>query len=182
MLTKEEYIDIIDFLDFFYSDNLIATAELRKRKSKEFQKEDVVNFKSKLDKLQQLIEEHFYIPPIITAFKIYSDSTFQSFTKKELIEYIHTIYHNWENTCIVNERVIKMNYKLQSEIDELKSNKPLKFEELKAGMWVWDNKIKQYYQISCVFEDNREMATYGLMNGFVLFEENRFYRKQVLDE
>ena len=59
MLTKEEYIDIIDFLDFFYGDNLIATAELRKEKSKELQKEDVVNFKSKLDKLQQLIEEHF---------------------------------------------------------------------------------------------------------------------------
>lgn len=59
MLTKEEYIDIIDFLDFFYSDNLIATAELRKEKSKELQKEDVMNFKSKLDKLKQLIEEHF---------------------------------------------------------------------------------------------------------------------------
>ena len=89
--------------------------------------------------LKQLIEEHFYIPPIITAFKVYSDSTFQSFTKKELIEYIHTIYHNWKNACIVNERVIKMNYKLQSEIDELKSNPPLKFEELKDGMVVWDN-------------------------------------------
>ena len=67
-------------------------------------------------------------------------------------------------------------------IKEHFDNPPLKFEELKEHMWVWDNKIKQYYQISCVFKDNREMATYGLMNGFVLFEENRFYRKQVLDE
>lgn len=69
-----------------------------------------------------------------------------------------------------------MNYKLWLE------NPPLKFEEMKEQMWVWDNKIKQYYQISCVFKDNREMVTYGLMNGFVLFEENRFYRKQVTDD
>lgn len=68
-----------------------------------------------------------------------------------------------------------MNYKLWLE------NPPLKFEEMKEGDWVWDNKIKQYYQISCLFKDNREMATYGLMNGFVLFEENRFYRKQVVE-
>lgn len=64
MLTKEEYIDIIDFLDFFYGDNLVAIAELRKEKSKELQKEDVMNFKSKLDKLKQLIEEHFDNPPL----------------------------------------------------------------------------------------------------------------------
>lgn len=70
---------------------------------------------------------------------------------------------------------------LHEILREAKNNPPLKFEELKEGMWVWDNKIKQYYQISCVFKDNREMATYGLMNGFILFEENRFYRKQVVE-
>ena len=58
-LTKEECIDIIEFIDFFYTDNLIATAELRKEKPKEVQEEDARNLKSKLSVLQQLIEEHF---------------------------------------------------------------------------------------------------------------------------
>ena len=64
MLTKEEYVDIIEFLDFFYGDNLINTVELRKEKSKELQKEDLENFKHKLDELLQLINEHFDNPPL----------------------------------------------------------------------------------------------------------------------
>lgn len=59
MLTKEECIDIVEYLDFFYGDNLISTAKLRKEKSKELQKIDLDNFKSKLDKLLELINEHF---------------------------------------------------------------------------------------------------------------------------
>ena len=58
-MSKEKYIEIIEFLDFFYGDNLIVTTELRKGKSKEIQKEDLMNFKSKLDVLKQLINEHF---------------------------------------------------------------------------------------------------------------------------
>lgn len=127
--------------------------------------------------LKQLIEEHFYIQPIITAFKVYSDSTFQSFTKKELIEYIHTIYHNWKNACIVNERVIKMNYKLQSEIDELKSNPPLKFEELETEKWYWDNKSKEYFEIYDIDDEEKVLIVYDYYAKD--FEENRFYRKEV---
>lgn len=67
-------------------------------------------------------------------------------------------------------------------IKEHFDNPPLKFEELKEGDWVWDNKIKQYYKISCVYKDNGILVTDGFMNKFILFEENRFYRKQVLDE
>lgn len=202
MLTKEEYIDIIDFLDFFYSDNLIATAELRKEKSKELQKEDVMNFKSKLDKLKQLIEEHFYIPPIITVFKLYSDSTFQSFTKKELIKYIHTTYYNWKNACIVNERVIKMNYQLTNELDKLKSNPPLKFEDLKemVGQPVWNNRLKVWGLVRAtgtyLFQGMQQCVLIAYIgeyvdweDGFLIdtgqwceFDEDQFYRKQVLDE
>lgn len=59
MLSKEEYIDIIETLDFFYGDNLIPTAELRKKKSKELQEKDLENFKQKINCLKQLINEHF---------------------------------------------------------------------------------------------------------------------------
>lgn len=156
MLTKEECLEAVKSLEFTSFD---------------------INSDVKSALLQQLIEEHFYIPPIITAFKVYSDSTFQSFAKKELIEYIHTIYHNWKNACIVNERVIKMNYKLQSEIDELKSNPPLKFEELKENEWYWDNKKERYFKIFELDVPNKEIIAFDYWG--LGFEENRFYRKQV---
>lgn len=64
MLTKEEYIDIIENLDFFYGDNLITTAELRKKKHRETQEKDLENFKKKINCLKQLINEHFDNPPL----------------------------------------------------------------------------------------------------------------------
>ena len=119
MLTKEEYIDIIEYLDFFYGDNLISTAKLRKEKSKELQKIDLDNFKSKLDKLLELINEHF-------------------------------------------------------------DNPPLKFEELKEGMWVWDVKNAEWV---CI---DRPIANVSYCKNLsvlvIFFEENRFYRKQVQED
>lgn len=63
-------------------------------------------------------------------------------------------------------------------------NPPLKFEELKEGMWVWDNKRKVKLLIAyCYSED--DMGYYNLSNPedykyvHIEFEENRFYRKQV---
>lgn len=98
---------------------------------------------------------------------------------KGVLEY----YDNFENTVVFHlfKQLIEEHFSSSQTRVETRDNPPLKFEEMKEGDWVWDNKIKQYYQISCLFKDNREMATYGFMNGFVLFEENRFYRKQVID-
>ena len=72
---------------------------------------------------------------------------------------------------------------LGRELQKLKSNPPLKFEELKDEMWVWDNKEKKYIK-SC---NNFDTEEYGkgirVQIGFDLvrypYEENRFYRKQV---
>ena len=105
--------------------------------------------------LRQLIEEHF---GLLEKHKALQDENGRL---------------NFNN---IANNINDMNYKLWLD------NPPLKFEEMKEGDWVWDNKIKQYYQISCLFKDNREMATYGLMNGFILYEENRFYRKQVTND
>lgn len=69
---------------------------------------------------------------------------------------------------------------LERLIHEHFSNPPLKFEELKEGMWVWDNKMVLYIRIAKIIgktiyaEDFLyEFDCYGS------YEENRFYRKEV---
>lgn len=80
-------------------------------------------------------------------------------------------------------------YNLVSDvIDYLENdNPPLKFEELKPNMWVWDNKIKEYIFI---FEPlnwkpikglryANQVIYYSAEGYYTDFEENRFFRKQV---
>ncbi len=73
-------------------------------------------------------------------------------------------------------------------IDEHFDNPPLKFEELKVGMWVWDNKHKVYNCISRIYQNlypNVNAIQFKHLNestqwgDIIEFEENRFYRKQV---
>lgn len=63
-------------------------------------------------------------------------------------------------------------------IEEHFDNPPLKFEELEVGMWVWDNKRKEWCVLAAFWNDalNRYYVS-GLSDS--RFEENRFYRKQV---
>lgn len=72
-------------------------------------------------------------------------------------------------------------------IEEHFYNPPLKFEELKVGMWVWDNEHDMFNQIlelriNCAEEQEIEF-NYSLETDDKIyndiFEENRFYRKQV---
>lgn len=136
-------------------------------------------------------------------FKLHSDSTLKSnFTKDELIKYIHTVYHNWKVTdwsCEIirrNAENISNEYdKLKKDLEitcnlhddllkkyeSLKENPPLKFEELKEGMWVWDNVKKKYNQIFRVrkWYPSSYLIMYGDGNRCFDFEENRFYRREV---
>ena len=67
----------------------------------------------------------------------------------------------------------------------IKLYKPLKFEELKKDMWVWDNVLKRYmkvYDISYseeTFNVNGEWYLDDLHLEEFEFEENRFYRYEV---
>ena len=71
---------------------------------------------------------------------------------------------------------------LDKLIEEHFSNPPLKFEELKEGMWIWDNKDKAYMKIESVCDkdwvwlyiDSSEREHID-----ELYEPNRFYRKEV---
>lgn len=77
-------------------------------------------------------------------------------------------------------------------IEEHFDNPPLKFEDLKEGMWVWDNSVyeKNYSQVKKAFrlgtdfvvsmeKDECEDGDEYLGRAF---EENRFFRREVIDE
>ncbi|MDY4776104.1 MAG: hypothetical protein SO231_08815 [Phocaeicola vulgatus] len=75
-------------------------------------------------------------------------------------------------------------------LQELADNPPLKIEELKEGMWVWDDKIKSYiYIFELLYWKPVKAIIYAgrIINdpahGFCIdFEENRFYRREVPQE
>ena len=50
-------------------------------------------------------------------FKQYSDKTMLNWTKKELVEYIHCLLHNWECCAETKERVVNQNVKLQNRLN-----------------------------------------------------------------
>lgn len=76
---------------------------------------------------------------------------------------------------------------LKQLIQEHFDNPPLSFDDLKEGMWVWDDKEKLYCIIRDIFH-NKNLVTgfktsFGnsdnrIMQGMDHFEENRFYRRQ----
>lgn len=76
-----------------------------------------------------------------------------------------------EITCNLHDDLLK-------KYESLKENPPLKLEELKEGMWVWDNKEKMYGKIA-----HEPYQRFGLLTvpGYMwgVFEENRFYRREV---
>ena len=86
-------------------------------------------------------------------FKLHANSTLKNMLKDELISYIHVLHHNWSVSDEQLFNVIKINNKLQDELDVIKNLQPYKFEELKKGMWVWDDKSK------CCFECNPAIST-----------------------
>lgn len=82
-------------------------------------------------------------------------------------------------------------------IEEHFSNPPLTFEELKVGMWIWDNQLKEWRKVieklivgvsegSEFYEDIYVKGTKVIRIGLhkfdwkdILFESKRFYRKEV---
>lgn len=75
----------------------------------------------------------------------------------------------------------------QDAMNEVKQPRPLKYEEIKAGMYIWDNELKQCAKVETTFiQLERDKHPFSLLstrwinfeNGFlgnVAFEENIFY-------
>ena len=67
-----------------------------------------------------------------------------------------------------------------SKIRELvneNSNLPLAFEELKKGMWVWDCVEKMFIKIRRIDVENKKVFVLDCL--YIMFEEKRFYRRQM---
>lgn len=95
-------------------------------------------------------------------------------------------YSGFNNSALPFDEDINV---VQELMHEHFDNPPLKFEELKEGMWIWDNKHKVYNQIyrlygnfmstkhnAVQFKHLNETTQWG---DTIEFEKNRFYRKEV---
>lgn len=121
-------------------------------------------------------------------FKLYKNNTLKSMSKDELINYIHVLHHNWS---VSNEQlfnVIKIYNKLQDELDVIKNLQPYKFEELKKGMWVWDDKGLYCFECNpAISKNGTRCVTYNafwyncgededeFFEEYDEFEEGRFF-------
>lgn len=135
--------------------------------------------------LNQLIEEHFVQKENTEEykhFKLHSDSTLKNQTKKELIDYIKMLYHNWGVTDEQLKRVIDKAKELSDSNDELRGQlyfcEPYKFEDLKPNMWVYDGIEKLICQIGLISKNaiHREYIDGTISDS--PFEENRFFPVQ----
>ena len=65
-------------------------------------------------------------------------------------------------------------------------NPPLKWEELKEGMWVWDNLKKEFIQIEYLDDiiECKYLNAYTVPSNEYerIYSNNRFYRREVQDE
>ena len=104
-------------------------------------------------------------------------------TKSECVEAYEILYGNYK---ITEENKDDFEYAceiLERLIDKHFDNPPLKFEELKEGMFVWDNKHHTYIKIDRIWESYNK-AIYFYASGWECcenteYEPKRFYRKEV---
>ena len=132
------------------------------------------------DVINQLIKDCFESKENTLEFKnfrLHADSTLKCMSKDELINYIHMLHHNWGVSDEQLFNVFKINNKLQDELDIIKNIKPYKYEDLKVGMWVWDEKEKKCNKIIEIEGRNIDFyyITESIDRFIVEFEENRFY-------
>lgn len=107
-------------------------------------------------------------------------------TKKECekaLDHFEKCYWDQDNSYGAMNGVRKDLDILNKLIHEHFYNPPLKFEELKEGMFVWDNKHHTYIKIDRIWESyNKTIYFYAI--GWECcenteYEPNRFYRKEV---
>lgn len=207
MKTKREYEEAFDLIDIFTScgcnevDDCNCCIAYNKRLKQQHGCElDLV-----LNMFKDLIDEHFK-PKENTKeykhFKLHSDSTLKNQTKKELIDYIKMLYHNWGVCDEQLKRIIDKakelsdsNNKLERTVcsldyalSDVYNPKPYKFEELKPNMWVWDNVAKECLYVVRPFITTGVRVKYFTCLGIwnlekikklnMKFEENRFFPVQ----
>lgn len=65
-------------------------------------------------------------------------------------------------------------------IKEHYDNSPLKIDDLKRGMWVWDNFLEEYVMISDIIEvDGNYYFIFCDYRDAMCYDEKRFYKQEV---
>lgn len=181
MLSKEEYIEL--YIKGGQAINAILEVlnNLAEVKVEIAGEEAIKIIRDFQQKYFDLINEHFK-PKENTSefkhFKLHSDSTLKNQTKKELIDYIKMLYHNWGACDEQLKRVIDKAKELSDSNDELRRQlyfiEPYKFEDLKPNMWVYDGIEKLICQIGLISKNaiHREYVDGTISDS--PFEENRF--------
>lgn len=185
MLSKEEYIEL--YIKGGQAINAILEVlnNLAEVKVEIAGEEAIKIIRDFQQKYFDLINEHFK-PKENTSefkhFKLHSDSTLKNQTKKELIDYIKMLYHNWGACDEQLKRVIDKAKELSDSNDELRGQlyfcEPYKFEELNPNMWVYDGIEKLICQIGLISKNaiHREYVDGTISDS--PFEENRFFPVQ----
>ena len=142
------------------------------------------------DVVEQLIKDRFESKEETLEFKnfkLHADGTLKSMSKDELISYIHMLHHNWNVSDEQLFNVIEMNNKLQDKLVAIKNPQPYKFEDLKVGMWMWDDEERECRKILETYvtgEDNDvyvkgvRIVRHGLHEfnwKYSVFKEGRFF-------
>lgn len=112
---------------------------------------------------------------------------------EDALNQIEESYYNSDNSFGAMKQFKKDVEVLNILITDHFENKPLEFEELKEGMWVWNDVEKEFLKVKCVcvadedttfFKEGTKIIEFvfcGISSRTVdvEFEPNRFYRKQV---
>lgn len=207
MKDKREYKEVFDLIDIFTSCgcNEVDDCNCCIAYNKRLKQQHGCELDLALNMFKELINEHFKPKENTSEFKhfeLYSDSSLKNLTKKELIDYIKMLYHNWGVTDEQLKRVIDKAKELSDSNDELGrticsldyalsdvyNHKPYKFEELKPNVWVWDNVAKECLYVVRPFITTGVRVKYFTCLGIwnlekikkinMKFEENRFFPVQ----
>ena len=118
-------------------------------------------------------------------------------TKDECEKALDSLYKVADKLVLNHDIFIGSYNALKNLIQEHFDNPPLTFGELKVGMWIWDNQLKEWRKVieklivgvsegSEFYEDIYVKGTKVIRIGLhkfdwkdILFESKRFYRKEV---
>ncbi|MCB6436546.1 hypothetical protein [Thomasclavelia ramosa] len=186
-MSNSKYQEAFDLIDIFTSCgcNEVDDCNCCIAYDKRLKQQHGCELDLALNMFKELIDEHFE-PKENTSefkhFKLHSDSTLKNQTKKELIDYIKMLYHNWGACDEQLKRVIDKAKELSDSNDELRRQlyfiEPYKFEDLKPNMWVYDGIEKLICQIGLISKNaiHREYVDGTISDS--PFEEKRFFPVQ----
>ena len=108
----------------------------------------------------------------------------------ELVEKYNRLYDECPQKCEMlkqlQDEVDKYKHEYFAMCDLFENPQPYKFEDLKDGMWVWDNQLKWCFEVAepIVIEKYTDLKLFKVKNyddstTLMIFEDNRFYPVQM---